>query len=127
MVYLIDACVLIQAKNSHYAFDLCPGFWDWLAARNLEGVVYSVDKVSEELKAKTDELSQRAADQGANFFLKVDQQTESALHSVIRWANSSHYGQAYIAEFCRGADYYLVAHALAHQCTVVTAAARARG
>ena len=27
---LLDADTLIQAKNTYYAFDLAPGFWDWL-------------------------------------------------------------------------------------------------
>ena len=26
--YLLDANVLIQAKNLHYGFDFCPAFWD---------------------------------------------------------------------------------------------------
>jgi hypothetical protein len=32
--YLLDANVFIQAKNLHYGFDFCPGFWDWLVASN---------------------------------------------------------------------------------------------
>lgn len=27
MAYLLDADVLIQAKNRHYGFDFCPAFW----------------------------------------------------------------------------------------------------
>jgi hypothetical protein len=27
MSYILDSDVLITAKNSYYAFDLCPGFW----------------------------------------------------------------------------------------------------
>ncbi len=27
MAYLLDANVFIQAKNLHYGFDFCPGFW----------------------------------------------------------------------------------------------------
>jgi uncharacterized protein DUF4411 len=30
MAYLLDTDVFIQAKNLHYAFDVCPGFWSWL-------------------------------------------------------------------------------------------------
>ena len=29
-IYLLDTDVLIRAKNEHYGFDLCPGFWQWL-------------------------------------------------------------------------------------------------
>gem|GEM_PF-6918350 len=34
MAYLLDSDVLIRAKNDHYGFDFCPGFWDWLEAAN---------------------------------------------------------------------------------------------
>jgi hypothetical protein len=27
MAYLLDSDVFIQAKNLHYGFDFCPGFW----------------------------------------------------------------------------------------------------
>lgn len=30
MLYLLDANVLIAAKNSYYAFDRVPEFWEWL-------------------------------------------------------------------------------------------------
>ena len=30
MMFLIDANVLIEAKNRYYAFDIAPGFWYWL-------------------------------------------------------------------------------------------------
>ena len=29
-VYLLDTDTLIRAKNEHYGFDLCPGYWNWL-------------------------------------------------------------------------------------------------
>ncbi|MGI6459578.1 MAG: DUF4411 family protein [Candidatus Hydrogenedentales bacterium] len=28
--YLLDSDVFIQAKNEHYAFSICPGFWECL-------------------------------------------------------------------------------------------------
>jgi len=34
VAYLLDSDVLIRAKNDHYGFDFCPGFWDWLEAAN---------------------------------------------------------------------------------------------
>ena len=27
MAYLLDSDVFIRAKNDHYGFDFCPGFW----------------------------------------------------------------------------------------------------
>ena len=55
--YLIDANVLIQAKNLHYGFDFCPGFWDWLVEQNRTGKVASIQKVADELHAGADELA----------------------------------------------------------------------
>lgn len=40
--YLIDANVLIQAKNLHYGFDFCPAFWDWLVEQNRTGRIASI-------------------------------------------------------------------------------------
>lgn len=43
MAYLLDANVFIQAKNLHYGFDFCPGFWDWLDQAHAAGRVFSVE------------------------------------------------------------------------------------
>jgi len=37
MPYLLDADVLIRAKNLHYGMDFFPGFWDWLDKANAHG------------------------------------------------------------------------------------------
>jgi hypothetical protein len=49
MAYLLDANVFIQAKNLHYGFDFCPAFWDWLIASNAAGLVFSIEKVGDEI------------------------------------------------------------------------------
>ncbi len=51
MTYLLDANVLIQAKNLHYGLDFCPAFWDWLVENNTAGRVFSIDKVADEIAA----------------------------------------------------------------------------
>lgn len=68
MVYLLDSNVFIQAKNLHYGFDFCPGFWDWMVQSNSEGKVFSIEKVKEELFAGDDELTGWAKVQGDSFF-----------------------------------------------------------
>ena len=47
MAYLLDADVFIRAKNLHYGLDFCPAFWDWLITKNLNGKVFSVEKVED--------------------------------------------------------------------------------
>jgi len=120
MAYLLDANVFIQAKNLHYGFDFCPAFWEWLTTNNTAGRVFSIAKVGDEIEAGDDELSEWAGRQGAGFFLEPDPNILPALGTVSAWANGQSYEQAAIATFLQVGDYYLVAHALAHQHTVVT-------
>jgi len=66
------------------------------------------------------ELATWAADRGAGFFVKPDAAMLPALGRVSAWATGQHYEPAAVNTFLQVADYYLVAHALAHGHTVVT-------
>jgi len=120
MAYLLDANVFIQAKNLHYGLDFCPAFWDWLVASNAAQSVFSIEKVGDEVDAVADELSTWAEQRGPGFFLKPDPAMLPALTSVSTWATGQRYDAAAVSTFLQVADYYLVAHALAHGHTVVT-------
>jgi len=118
--YLLDANVFIQAKNLHYGFDFCPAFWDWMIEQNGAGKVASIEKVGDELQAIADDLSTWAAVRGRAFFLPPDDAVLPALRSVSGWATGQRYESAAIATFLQVADYWLVAHALAHGFAIVT-------
>jgi len=118
--YLLDTNIFIQAKNLHYGFDFCPAFWDWLIERNRAEKVASIEKVADELHAGDDELATWAKERGDGFFLPPDGAVVPALARVSAWATGQTYDAAAIATFLEGADYWLVAHALAHDRTVVT-------
>ena len=60
MAYLLDADTFIQAKNLHYGFDFCPGFWDWIVRENAAGCVFSIEKVGDELEAGSEGGVQQA-------------------------------------------------------------------
>jgi len=120
MAYLLDANVFIQAKNLHYGMDFCPAFWDWLNEQNANGNVYSIEKVSDELASGSDELVTWAEQQGKAFFLTPDEQLLTALPTVSNWVSKQQYRPEAVNAFLQDADYYLVAHALAHSYTVVT-------
>jgi hypothetical protein len=120
MAYLLDADVFIQAKNLHYGLDFCPAFWDWLIASNTAGRVFSIEKVGDEIAAGGDELTDWAADRAATFFLKPDAAILPALGAVSNWVTVQNYEPAAVNTFLQVADYYLVAHALAHGHIVVT-------
>jgi len=118
--YLLDANVFIQAKNLHYGFDFCPAFWEWLIERNRSGMVASIDKVADELRAGGDELTTWAEELGNDFFLRQDDALVPALGTVSNWASGGGYEPAAVSTFLQVADYWLVAYALAHDYTVVT-------
>ncbi len=120
MAYLLDTNVFIQAKNLHYGFDFCPAFWDWLVRENESLVVFSIEKVCDEIKAGDDELVDWVNARGAGFFVKPDPGVLQALGAVSNWAMSQDFDQAAVSTFLQVADYFLVAHALAKQYTVVT-------
>jgi hypothetical protein len=120
MAYLLDANVFIQAKNLHYGLDFCPAFWEWLINGNAAGLVFSIEKVGDEIEAGGDDLSAWAAQRGPGFFLKPDAAIVPALGAVSTWATGQAYEPAAVNTFLQVADYYLVAYALAHKHTVVT-------
>jgi hypothetical protein len=120
MAYLLDADVFIRAKNLHYGLDFCPAFWNWLVASNAAGMVFSVEKVGDEVRAVADELSEWAEARGPGFFLRPDATVFPSLAAVSTWAESQHYEPSAVSTFLQVADYYLVAHAHAGRDTVVT-------
>ena len=121
MLYLLDTNVFIQAKNLHYGLDFCPAFWDWLIEQNGKGRLHSIEKVGNELAAGQDPLSDWADKRGEDFFLPPDASMLQTLSAVSAWVNSQkQFRQDATNLFFQGADYYLIAHALAYGCTVVT-------
>ena len=120
MPYLLDANIVIQAKNLHYSFDFCPAFWEWLDVANKKGRVFSIEKVRDELIGGDDELAEWAKARGSEFFLPPDNEIVPSLVAVSSWAGNGSYEPGAVSQFLQVADYYLVAYALAHGFDVVT-------
>jgi hypothetical protein len=120
MSYLLDADVFIPAKNLHYGLDFCPAFWDWLIQSNKTKLVFSIEKVGDEVEAGDDELAVWASKRGPDFFLKPDTVMVPSLGKVSTCATDQRYDPSAVSTFLQVADYYLVAHALAHGLTLVT-------
>lgn len=119
-MFLIDANVLIEAKNRYYAFDIVPGFWAWLDRAHHQAVACSIEAVRDELLDGDDELAEWARN-NTSFFLPIDQGTTKHFPALSAWANSRGFTQSALAEFTgNNADYLLVAHAREHQHVVVT-------
>jgi len=121
MAYLLDANVLIAAKNLHYGFDFCPAFWDWLVREHQAGRVFSIEKVGGEIMAGQDDLAEWADGLPAGFFQSPDTATLPALGVIANWVNGQpNYSAAAKSTFLQIPDYYLVAQALAGNHVVVT-------
>lgn len=119
-MYLVDANVLIEAKNRYYAFDIAPGFWNWLDHAHAYSLARSIDAVKQELLAGADELADWAKAH-PGFFRPLDQATTAQFRDLSTWANSGQYTPPAINAFAsNAADYLLVAHARAHGHTLVT-------
>jgi predicted nucleic acid-binding protein len=125
--FLFDTNVFIQAKNLHYQFSFCKGFWDWVGSGHAHGLFYSSKKVYAEL------LDGRAEDEAriwaksvpSSFFLEDAKVEEVMGHysQVIRWAyQSQQYTPAAKAEFANEkiADAFLIALAKHGDYTIVT-------
>ncbi len=121
MVYLLDADVLISAKNLHYGFDFCPAFWKWLLVAHRKGRVFSVEAVRKELLKQQDVLARWVRWLPRGFFKKPTATTNRALRRVAGWIQQHpRYSPAAKNTFLGTADYYLVAQALAGGHVVVT-------
>jgi hypothetical protein len=120
VAYLLDANIFIQAKNLHYGLDFCPAFWEWLIVNNNAKLVYSIEKVGDEINAGADELAIWAKQRGPEFFLKPETSILPSLGTVSAWAAGQKYESAAVNTFLQLADYYLVAYAHAKSYVVVT-------
>jgi len=116
--YLIDANVFVQAKNLHYRFEFCGGFWNWIEAAHDAGLVYSVAKVRAELIAgrKGDAARTWAEQLPGSFFLEDAGDPKVMAHyaTLMAWATSGgQYTAAAINQFAddKNADAFIVAAA----------------
>jgi hypothetical protein len=125
--FLIDSNVFIQAKNFHYRFGFCQGFWQWLTEAHHAGLIFSIDKVRQELNDgdKNDPVRLWVDDLPESFFIADthDIAVMQAYRQVMQWnVSNNHYRQQAKDEFARfdKADAFLIAAAKAHGFIVVT-------
>lgn len=129
--YVIDSDVFITAKNSYYAFDVCPGFWRSIALRHEDGGrVGSIDRVRGELITgrREEDLVAWARDTlPHSFFDSVDDAAVTAKYAeIMEWSIShTQFTDAAKAKFATGADAWLVAFAHVKGAVVVTLEQRA--
>jgi len=119
VAYLIDANVLIQAKNAHYSFSFCPAFWDWMLAANSADKLFIVPQVLAEIAKGKDQLKNWCGIHGS---LKCPSHPtlSSSRSKIANWVVAQGYNANAINTFFGVADYHIVAYAEAHGHTVVT-------
>jgi hypothetical protein len=85
--YVLDANVFIQARQAHYGFDICPGFWQAMVQQHEAKRVISIDKIKTELLAGEDELSNWAKNSAPATFFKgtADQAVIDAFKDMVNW------------------------------------------
>jgi hypothetical protein len=119
-MFLLDANVFIQAKNAYYAPEIAPGFWDLLDIQFANGKIASVEKVYKELIVRDDWLAVWVKER-KKFFFQDDNSIVETLTEISNWTEKVGYDKKAKDDFIRiTADYYLIAHAMAKQYTVVT-------
>lgn len=121
--FVLDANDFIQAQNTYYGFELCPGFWDALLRQHGEKRVCSIDKVKGELIGISDQLSTWIKQKALATFFKgtADKKVIDAFRGMVNWVqNEAQFTADAKAEFSAVADGWVVAYAKANGLTVVT-------
>lgn len=120
MLYWIDADVLIQASNRHYPFHRVPKFWSFLDEKMESGEIRASRMVYEEVVAGNDELAKwcrQRKDRG--LCVRADREVQRCYSGIAGYVHANHKPHL-AADFLKGADAWVIAHALTSDGTVVT-------
>lgn len=110
MLYLLDANVLITAKNSYYEFGRVDQYWEWLAYQAERGHAKIPIEIYEEITAGNDQLAQWAKENKDVLVLEEDVDI-----ALVRRVTTLGYAQDLtdIEVVAIGRDSFLIAYALA--------------
>ena len=120
MSYWLDTDVLIQAKNKPYKFDRVPQFWSFVDEKLQTGEVRASSMNYKEWTDGTDDLSEWCKRRKANgLAVKPSKDVQDCYQKVCDHVVSK-YKPHQAAEFLKGADGWVIAHAMAEGGIVVT-------
>lgn len=125
MKYILDANVFIHAARFYYAFDFGSKFWDFLVEKAEEGILFSIDKVYDEINGGKDKLKDWANESFKRYFLSTERDEILVSYAeIVQWASNQRntYKQSVIDEFLEeeNADAWIIAFAKTYNFTVVT-------
>lgn len=110
---LIDTSAVIDAAASYYRMSICPGFWDWLAAALADEDVVLIPQVREELRAKDESLAGWLGGSATVTVPTTLLPIEQAYRRVREAIDEMDCAPSSVQKFLAGADFHLVAYALA--------------
>jgi hypothetical protein len=122
-VYLLDTNIFVQAHRRHYAFEICPGFWDCLIHHHQTGRIVSIDRVRDEILAGDDlEAWVKASAPSTLFAPTADANVTQNYADMVRWVQAEpQFKSEAKTEFAQVADGWLCAYAKSNaQHVVVT-------
>ena len=117
---LVDTNVLVRAVRSHYRMDFCPGFWDWLAEAMSSDLVVIVPEAREEMMKADERLKEWLHDLGLVQEVVTHMPIDDARKIVREEIDELDCTQHSVQRFLDGADFHLVAYALAGEHRIVT-------
>jgi hypothetical protein len=122
--YIIDANTFMEAARGYYAFDFAPPFWNALTEYARRKRIISIDKVQDEINKGDDQLKVWTNSDFNSYF--ADSQTSAVVQAyidLVNWADQhTTFNQRAKDEFMEddNADAWIIAYAIANDCTVVT-------
>lgn len=119
--YLIDTNIFIESAYRFYAFDICPGFWEFLNKCARLDSVKSIDKVYKEITSDNPKLQDfKEQLNNRRFFLSIENISLESYSIISQTLRTMQYEKIAIESFSSGADYFLVALAYQESYTIVT-------
>ncbi len=125
--YLFDSNTFFQSKNREYRFEFASEFWDWIVTAHKHQMVYSVQKVLDDINAGSNTCPAKAwaANLPAGFFLPDTKDTAVMKNyaTVMQWgAVQTHYTAKARIDFAdpKDADAFLIASAMGSGMVICT-------
>ena len=126
----IDANVLITAADGPFRFSINPGFWTFIDEQIKAGTIRSPKMVYDEIVTNVgagDELSKWIRNRRqSGLFVPSSASVQAEMKKIADFVMANH-PQRHAAEFLRGADGWLIAHAIESKGTVITFETRQTG
>jgi len=123
VIYWLDTNVFIQAKNGPYSFKVVPAFWAFLDEQIQAGNIRCPKMVYDELvgnEAPRDDLALWVKNRRQSGLFAPATRPVQVVMGTVADHVCDKYQHHQAAEFLRGADPWLVAHALHSKGIVVT-------